>query len=68
MEAGAIDTGANGSRLDVNMFLGAYNLGGTPNYYTQRNYAFASIGDGLSDSESTNLNSRINTFNTTLSR
>ena len=67
-QLGSTYTGANGSRLDVNMFLGAYNLGGTPNYYTQRNYAFASIGDGLSDSESTNLNSRINTFNTTLSR
>jgi hypothetical protein len=67
-QLGSTYTGANGSRLDINMFLGAYNLGGTPNYYTQRNYGFASIGDGLSDSESTNLNSRINTFNTALSR
>jgi hypothetical protein len=67
-QLGSTYTGANGARLDVNMFLGAYALGNTPAYYTQRNYAFASIGDGLSDAESTNLNNRINTFNTTLSR
>jgi hypothetical protein len=67
-QLGSTYTGANGARLDVNMFLGAYALGTTPAYYTQRNYAFASIGDGLSDAESTNLNNRINTFNTALSR
>jgi len=67
-QLGSTYTGANGARLDVNMFLGAYAVGTTPTYYSQRNYAFASIGDGLSDAESTNLNNRINTFNTTLGR
>jgi len=67
-QLGSTYAGANGGRLDVNMFLGAYNLTNSPSFYTQRNYAFASIGDGLSDAESTNLNNRINTFNTALSR
>jgi hypothetical protein len=67
-QLGSTYTGANGARLDINMFLGAYNLGGTPNYYTQRNYAFASIGDGLDDTDATNLNTRVTTFQTALNR
>jgi hypothetical protein len=36
--------------------------------YSNRNYAFASIGDGLNDTEATNLNTRVTTFQTALNR
>jgi hypothetical protein len=36
--------------------------------YTNRNLAFASIGDGLTDTESTNLYTAVQTFQTTLGR
>jgi hypothetical protein len=67
-QLGSTYTGANGSRLDVNVFLGAYNLGGTPSFYTQRNYAFASIGDGLTDTEELNFYTAVQAFQTTLGR
>jgi hypothetical protein len=67
-QLGSTYTGANGARLDLNAFLGAVNVSGSPTYYTQRNYAFASIGDGLSDTDATNLNTRVTTFQTALNR
>lgn len=51
-----------------NIFLLCYNLTGTPYYYSDRECAFASIGDGLDDTEATNLNSRVTTFQTALNR
>jgi hypothetical protein len=36
--------------------------------YGQRNIAFASIGDGLSPTESSNFYTAVQTFNTTLNR
>ena len=36
--------------------------------YDNKQLAFASIGDGLSDAEVTNLYNRVQTFNTALAR
>ena len=49
------------------IYLGAGNFSG-PNYYSVRNFSFASIGDGLSDTEASNLYTRIQTFQTSLNR
>ena len=44
------------SNLNGNMYLAALNsTGNVVQYYTNRNYAFASIGDGLTDTEAANL-------------
>jgi len=67
-QLGSIYTGANGTRLDINAFLGAVNVSNSPGYYTQRNYAFASIGDGLTDTEAANFYTAVQTFQTTLGR
>ena len=67
-QLGSTYTGANGARLDLNAFLGALNVSGSPTYYTQRNYAFASIGDGLTDTEAANFYTAVQTFQTTLNR
>ena len=53
---------------NINIFLLAYNNPGGFNYYTDRECAFASIGDGLDDTEATNLTNRVQTFNTALNR
>lgn len=42
--------------------------GNTFNYYTNRECAFATIGNGLTDTEAANLNSIVLQFQTTLSR
>lgn len=48
--------------------LGGLNLSGTPNLFVNGRYTFAFIGDGLSGTNITNLDSAIVTFNSTLSR
>lgn len=50
------------------LYLGAGNFSGTPTCYSFRQQAFASIGDGLTDTESANLYLAVQSFNTTLSR
>jgi hypothetical protein len=51
-----------------NITLGGLNLSGTPNLFANGRYTFAFIGDGLSGTNITNLDSAIVTFNTSLSR
>jgi hypothetical protein len=67
-QIGSTDTTSAGTRPNLNLYLGAYNVNNSALYHTNRNYAFASIGDGLTDTEATNLNSRVTTFQTTLNR
>jgi hypothetical protein len=50
-----------------NIYLGAYNATGA-NLFSKRDFRFASIGDGLSDTESSNLYTAVQAFQTTLSR
>jgi hypothetical protein len=57
-----------GTLQSINLFLGAVNSNGRPSFYSNRELAFASIGDGLSNTEATNLYNTIQTFQTTLGR
>jgi hypothetical protein len=52
----------------VNVYIGGFNENNSSTYYSNKQTAFASIGDGLSDSEASNLYSSVQQFNTTLSR
>ena len=58
--------------LSVNSYItSSFKLLRTGNYngeYTNENIRFASIGDGLTDTESTNLYTAVQTFQTTLGR
>jgi hypothetical protein len=53
-----------------NYFIGAINQGGTPivNTYDNKQLAFGSIGDGLTDTEAANFYAAVQNFNTTLAR
>jgi hypothetical protein len=50
------------------VYLGAYNDGSGPNFFSNREYAFCSIGLGLSDVQASSYTTMIQTFQTTLSR
>ena len=52
----------------LNMYLGALNNNGASGFYSSNQESFSFIGDGLSDSEMTNLYSKIQAFQTSLSR
>ena len=49
-------------------YIGAYNGSNTGYLYSNRECAFASIGDGLTDTEASDFYTAVNTFQTTLSR
>jgi hypothetical protein len=54
---------------NLSNYIGAYQLiGGQAANYSTKNYAFASIGDGLTDTEAANYYTAVQTFQTTLSR
>ena len=67
-QLGSTYTGASGARGEINLFLGCLNFQGNAQYYAQRNYAFASIGDGLTDAEAANFYTAVQAFQTTLGR
>ena len=56
------------SLTSVAINIGALASGVGQAYYSNRQCAFASIGDGLTDTESTNLYTAVQTFQTTLGR
>lgn len=49
-------------------FIGSINLSGSSGQYSNRECAFASIGDGLTDTEAANLYTAVQAFQTTLGR
>jgi hypothetical protein len=51
-----------------NFYIGAYNSNGTAVYYSTKQCAFASIGDGLTDAEVTSYYTAVQAYNTTLAR
>ena len=53
---------------DGPIYLGAFNASGTALYHGSKECAFFTVGDGLNDTEATNLYNYIQTFNTTLGR
>jgi hypothetical protein len=58
------------ARPNANIFISTLNGAGTPNpgLYSNKQYAFASIGDGLTDTDSSNFYTAVQAFNTTLGR
>ena len=63
--ASATDTGTTYSSLTV--YLGAFNSG-APTLYSNRECSFASIGNGLTDTEATNYYNLVQALQTTLGR
>ena len=57
-----------GGLPSVPFYIGAMNLNNTASYYSAKQCAFASIGDGLSDAEALAFRTAVQTFNTTLGR
>lgn len=54
--------------INFSIYLGARNTDGTATDFSQRQTAFASIGDGLTDTEASNFYTTVQAFQTTLSR
>jgi hypothetical protein len=52
----------------LNVFIGAGNINGSASNFSNRQCAFASIGDGLGDTQAGLFNTVVNSFQTTLSR
>jgi len=50
------------------VYLGAQNVDGTASYFSNIEFAFAFMGDGLADAEVANLATAVNTLQTTLGR
>jgi hypothetical protein len=48
------------------MYLGALNHSGTAEQFSNRNYAFASVGSGLTDTDAANLYTAVQAYQTTL--
>ena len=54
---------------NCNLYISAVNdLSLGAQQYSSKNYAFAHIGDGLTDTDAANLNTRVTTFQTALNR
>jgi hypothetical protein len=59
----------SGALANGNIFILVYNLGTlSPAHYSRRQCAFASIGDGLTDTEASNFYTAVQAFQTSLSR
>ena len=57
-----------GSYPSQNVFIGAISQGGTPAYFSAKQTAFNSIGDGLTDTQASNFYTAVQAFQTTLAR
>jgi len=64
----ATGTTASGTLSTQNYFIGSNNSNGSPNFYSRKECAFATIGSGLTDGEAALLYSSIQAFQTTLAR
>ena len=54
--------------MNIPLFILAANNGGTASSYSTRQLSFASIGDGLTDTEAANFYTAVQAYQTTLSR
>ena len=61
-------TASSNATSTINFYIGAQNNNGTAQSYSQKECAFASLGDGLIDAEASNFYISVQTFNTTLGR
>jgi len=58
----------SGNMPNRTIYVGATNTGSATLYYFNREIAFASIGDGLTDTEASNFYTAVQSFQTTLNR
>jgi len=62
-------TSSFSSSPDLNIYIGAYNSGaGVADFFSTRQCAFSSIGDGLTDTQASNFYTAVQAFQTTLAR
>ncbi len=66
-QVGTTNTTTNTGAANADIFIGARNIGGG-NQYAARECAFASIGDGLTNTDTSNLYTAVQAFQTTLGR
>jgi hypothetical protein len=57
-----------GTKPNINLYIGSGNNNGTTYGFSSKESAFASIGDGLTDTEAANFYTAVQTFQTTLGR
>ena len=61
-------TAPSNSTSNIDFYIGAANSNNSPIYYSNRQCAFASIGDGLTNTEAANSYTAVQAFQTTLGR
>jgi hypothetical protein len=61
-------TKTSDTRNSFNVFIGARNQSNTAQFFSNRQCAFSSIGDGLTDTEAANFRTAVQAYQTTLSR
>lgn len=54
--------------ISLNIYIGCRNNGGVATLYSSKQYAFASMGDGLTDAEALSFRTAVQTYQTTLAR
>ena len=69
-QLGTTQTGASGaiSGITNTIYIGSLNQDSSQVYPSTKQYAFISIGDGLTDTEAANFYTAVNTYQTTLGR
>jgi hypothetical protein len=65
---GTTSGGANFSSLTNSIYIGAINVGNSPIAYSNISFGFSSIGSGLTDTDTSNLYTAVQAFQTTLGR
>ena len=63
-----VDSAQTNGMSTRSIYVGARNNAGTADRFSDREFAFASIGDGLSTTEASNFYTAVQAFQTTLSR
>lgn len=61
-------TALSNATSTIDFYIGASNFNGTATYFSNRECAFSSIGDGLTDTEAANFYTAVQAYQTTLSR
>jgi len=67
VKKGTVSTASSGLPT-APIFIGSWNINGTSASSNSKQVAFASIGDGLTDTEAANFYTAVQAFNTTLAR
>jgi hypothetical protein len=71
LQFGSTNSAANTDDIttcDKEIYLGCLNIDGTPGQFSNYQNAFTSIGDGLTDTDASNLYTSVQAFQTTLNR